>query len=265
MTLKSDYNAANYLLSIVPATVKPKCFLAAYVLTSADVSALCEAAEADARRYVYNGCASFLAGLRSFYAQGGVWTVTQMYYTAFYLARGHLCRLRTLVFHVPRESKSGHAQFRLDAAAGNKPTVTDTPSTHKLVAELFRKAGYPAFMRGLEIAGEDPFHWITQQREHWQYRCGRFPDPDLPDSLASHDPKRMSRLIETYLHDQTGAYLADESHALLSLPLRLLEWSLKAAPLLAPGVVDVDDVRHLRQQCQIGKHRLTSVERLLPV
>lgn len=160
MILKSDYNAANYVLGLVPATVKPKSFLETYTLTSADVSTLRTAADEDARRYVYNGCASFLAGLSSFCAQSGVWTVTQMYYTVFYLARAALCRGQNLVFHVPKDTKGAFTQFTLNIGIGARPKVaSEMPSTHKLVAELFKSVGYPKFMQGLQIAGDDPFHW----------------------------------------------------------------------------------------------------------
>lgn len=263
MILKSDYNAANYMLGLVPANAQPKAFLETYALTAGDVSTLNLASVQDARRYVYNGCVSFLSGLGSFCEQESVWTVTKMYYTVFYLARASLCRDKSLIYHVPKETV-GHTQLSLKVVLGAKSKVeSKIPSTHKLVAARFKEAGYPSFMQGLQIAGLDPIEWIMSQREHWQYRCGRFPDPDFPDALASLNPKKVSQYLEAYSRDATGVFLADESHALVSLPFRLLEWSLAKQTLASPGVVEKGDIRYLKGQCRIGKQQVSAIERLM--
>jgi hypothetical protein len=251
------------MLGLIPAKSRPKAFLEEYALTAEDVSKLQRASAEDARRFVYNACATFLGGLGSFYEQESAWTATKMYYTVFYLARASLCRNHTVIFHVPKE-RLGHTQFTLRVAIGSKSSAqTEIPSTHKLVAALFKAAGYPPFMRGLQIAGHDPLEWLMMQREHWQYRCGRFPDPDFPDCLATLDPRKISQMLEAYSHDKAGVYLADESHSLVSLPFRMLEWSLTVDSLVSTGVVEADDLRYLIGRCRIGKQRVSAVQRLL--
>ncbi len=264
MILKSDHHAANYMLGLVPASAKPKDFLKAYSLKAIDVSTLQASSMQDARCYVYNACASFLGGLGSFWRQEAVWTVVKMYYTVFYLSRASLCWKGQLVFHAPKEAKGGHTQFQLKILPGASPEVSaELPSTHKLVANLFKRSGYPAFMGSLQIASEDPIYWLMQQREYWQYRSARFSDPDFPDVLAKLDPGKLSLLLETYSKDTSGVYLADESHALVSLPFRLLEWALDSHALLSPGVVDDMDLRYLRGRCRIGGQQLSVFVRML--
>lgn len=263
MTLASDYNAANYLLGLVRPGCTPKDFLATYRLRESDERSLAIACSSDASRFAYNGAASVLSGLHSLVSRGGVWTATQMYYAVFYLSRAALSRNGCVVFHAPRPSGDGHTQFELTARCGETPVVSKVPSTHKLVADLFRRLGYPPFMRSLRIANQDPLEWITQQREHWQYRCGRFPDPELPAVLAGINPNRLTQLVEAYFSDSVGVYLADEKHALLSMPLRLLKWTLESSSLSSSAVLVEEDLQHLKARCRIGKQHMTGIERLL--
>ena len=254
------------MLGLVRAPAKPKGFLEAYALTATDVSTLRSAAVEDERRYIYNACATFLGGLACFSGQEAAWTVVKMYYTVFYLARAALCQNGQIVFHVPKDAIGSHTQFKLKIHAGERPEVSaDLPSTHKLIARLFKDAGYPSFMGSLQIGSEDPIQWLMRQREYWQYRCGRFPDPDFPDVLAKLNPVRLSLLLEAYSNDASGVYLSDESHALVSLPFRLLEWSMRRCSLFSPGVVEDEDLRHLRRRCRLGKQRLSAIERFIPV
>lgn len=265
MTLKSDYCATNYLLQLVPKNSPAHTYLRSRVLTAAEADKLRTAAAEDARRYLYNGCVSFLGAMQSFHKQEAVWTVTKMYYSVFYMMRAALCRSNFIVFHVPKGTSASHSQFTLSILEGAtpEPSPPEMPSTHKLVAKLFKDGGYPPFMTGLQIEGADPVQWLLQQREYWQYRCGRFPDPEYPDSLAGLDTAKLSLLLETYSGDTTGAYISDPTHALIALPFRMLHWSIGAASFIMEGVVDRDDISHLRRQCRISKQKLSAVDRLL--
>lgn len=264
MTLKSDYCATNYLLQLVPSKVAAHQYLRNRRLSDTEAQTLRLASTDDAHRYLYNAFVSFLGALHSFHDQEAVWTVTKMYYSVFYMMRASLCRSHYLVFHVPKGSSDSHTQFVMSILPGAVPEVApNTPSTHKLVARMFRERGYPSFMTGLEIAGDDPVQWLLKQREYWQYRSGRFPDPELPDSLATLDVTKLSLLFETYANDATGAYLSDPSHALLAFPFRMLAWSMSAAPLLMDGVVDSIDIEHLRKRCLVSSRKISAVDRLL--
>ncbi len=264
MTLKSDYCATNYVLQLVPKSSPAHLYLRDRILGAEEADKLRIAAAEDARRYLYNGCASFLGAMQSFHKQEAVWTITKMYYAVFYMMRAALCRSNFIIFHVRKGNSSTHTQFTLSILDGAKPELTpDFPSTHKLVAKVFKDSGYPAFMTGLQVGGDDPIQWLLQQREYWQYRCGRFPDPEYPDALAALDPAKLSLLLETYSGDNTGAYLSDPAHAMVALPFRLLDWSMAAASFLMKGIVDQEDVNHLRRQCRISKQKLSAVDRLL--
>ncbi len=261
--LKSDYCATNYLLQLVPKSSPAHLYLQTRTLSQPEADSLRTAAAEDARRYLYNGCVSFLAAMQSFHKQEAVWTVTKLYYAVFYMMRAALCRSNFIVFHVPKGTSTVHTQFTLSILQGSKPEVSDTPSTHKLVAKLFKDAGYPTFMKNLQIGGADPVQWLLHQREYWQYRCGRFPDPEFPDALAGLDAAKLPLLLETYAGDATGAYMSDPGHALIALPFRMLHWSMAAASFVMEGVVDEEDIKHLRRKCQLPKQKLTAVDRLL--
>ena len=260
----SGSNAGKYLLGRVPTGDEPKVFFSAYILDTVAESLLIKYAREDARQYVYNAVVSFLGGIGGLHTHQAAWTVTKMYYTAFYVGRAALCRARHVIFHVPRHGSNGHTQYEIRIAVGQKAKVVDKPpSTHKLVAFRFQQIGYPVFMRGLTIDGIDPINWLMDQREYWQYRAGRFPDPDLPTILDQIDTTKAQRLLAEYSADRTGVYLSDPAHAVVSVPFRLVEWALSMESLLSPGVVDAEDLRYLRRRCSIGSQMLTSIGRHL--
>ena len=266
MTPKSGNNAGNYLLGLVPAGSVPKTFFASYILTAGDATTLRAAAQDDARRYVYNAAVSFLGALAGLHVQHSAWAVTKLYYTAFYVGRAALCRSSHVIFHVPRGKPGSYTQYEIHARPGWQATVVDDlPSTHKLVAARFKQVGYPAFMQSLVIDGRDPVVWLMELREYWQYRAGRFSDPDMPDVLEHIDPAKAPRLLEEYAADKTGAYLADRAHAIVSVPFRLLAWALGEDRLLSTGVVDLEDIGYLRRRCRIGGLKLGAIDRYLSV
>jgi hypothetical protein len=131
------------------------------------------------------------------------------------------------------------------------------------VATRFRAYGYPAFMRNLQVDGRDPIDWLMEQREYWHYRSGRFSDPDMPDILSHFDCGKAARLLEAYLADSTGVFLADPSHAMISIPFRLLHWAIGSNPFQSPGVVDPDDLKFLKLGCRLQGRKLATLERLL--
>lgn len=260
----SESSAGSYLRGLIPKTTKYKAFFGAYVLDAHDESILAQSAREDARRYVYNAVVSFLGGIAGLHTQQAGWAVTKMYYTAFYIGRAALCRARHVIFHVPKESGAGHTQYEIQVIAGQRATVVaKSPSTHKLVALRFKQKGYPIFMRGLTIEGIDPLLWLMDQREYWQYRAARFPDPDFPRILNQVDTKKAQRLLAEYAADSKGVYLSDPAHAVVSIPFRLVQWALSTDSLLSPGVVDSDDVSYLRKRCCVGRQTLSSISQHL--
>src|SRR6185437_1237620 len=118
--------------------------------------------------------------------------------------------------------------------------------------------GYPVFMRALTIEGKDPILWLMEQREYWQYRAGRFCDPDLPSTLDRINIHKMQRILAEYAADMSGLYLSDPAHALVAIPFRLLIWALAREPILSPGVVDESDLKHLRKRCAMGRQTLSA-------
>src|SRR5262249_48545077 len=135
--------------------------------------------------------------------------------------------------------------------------------THKLVARRFREQGYPAFMSALDVNGQDPFNWLMEQREYWQYRAARFSDPDIPPVLYEVDMAKVQRLLEEYLAGRIGLYLADPDHALLAIPFRLLTWALSQESLLSAGAATENDLTYLRKRCRIGNQTLVAMQKLL--
>jgi len=264
MTGKPGNNAAAYLRSRIPSGTDPKTFFAGYSMNARDEVALRMAARNDARSYVYNATISFIGGLVCLHSQRAAWAVTKMYYTAFYIGRAALCRSHLVIFHVPKPNATGNTQYEIQVSAGQQAAiVAKPPSTHKLVARRFQESGYPVFMRGLQVDGDDPIIWLMDQREFWQYRAGRFSDPELPDVLDKIESKKVPRLLAQYAADPSGLYLADRSHALIAIPFRLLIWALSQDALLSPGVIEEEDVKYLRRHCRVGGQQLGALELLL--
>lgn len=264
MSLASGSSAGTYIFNRLPPGARAKEFFETYTLTQLDESALLAASKEDARRYAYNAVASFLGGLAGLYTQQAVWAVTKMYYSAFYIGRATLCSAGHLIFHVPKENGIGNTQYELRALAGQHATVVSKiPSTHKLVAQRFREMGYPAFMRALTIDGKDPILWLMEQREYWQYRAGRFCDPDMPSTFDGIDIHKLQRILAEYGTDKSGLYLSDPAHALVALPFRLVTWALAREPILSPGVVDESDLRYLRKRCAMGRQTLSAISEYL--
>ena len=87
MSARSGSSVGGYLLRRIPAGSTGKAFFQSYVVSAADKSILEAAAKEDSYKYAYNGVVSFLAGLSGLYASQAAWTVTKMYYSAFYIAR----------------------------------------------------------------------------------------------------------------------------------------------------------------------------------
>lgn len=264
MNGKSGNNAAAFFVNRIPTGTLPKVYFASYAINASDETALRSAAAQDARRFVYNAAVSFINGVAGLHTRQSAWAVTKMYYTAFYVGRAALCRSGLVIFHVPKGSSTGHTQYEIRIATGQQAAIVDKPaSTHKLVAKRFRETGYPPFMRSLQVDGDDPLGWLMDQREYWQYRAGRFPDPEVPDVLEKMEPAIMSRLLAAYAADTSGVYLADRSHALVAIPFRLVAWALSQDSLLSPGVVEVDDVTYLRKNCRVGGRQLSALYRYL--
>lgn len=263
MTAPSGSSTGNYLLKRIPSGANARAFFQSYVLSAADQSALSLAAKEDARRYVYNGVASFLGGISGLHGHHAAWAITKMYYCAFYTARAALCRNGHLIFHVPKDgAATGHTQYEIKVVAGERATIPDKiPSTHKLVANRFRQMGYPAFMRSLAVDGSDPLLWLMEQREYWQYRSGRFPDPDLPAILDEIEIDKAQRFLAAYADDRSGIYLSDPAHAVVALPFRLVTWSLSIEPLQGAGIITAEDISHLRKTCLVGRQMVTAISR----
>lgn len=263
MTTDSGASSGRFLLKQVPVGTTGKFFFQTYVVSAADEATLEAAANEDGHRYVYNGVISFLSALAGLHRYDAAWAVTKLYYSAFYLARASLCRSRHLIFHVPRDGTSGHIQYELTIAAGQRATISRVPSTHKLVAVRFQEVGYPAYMRGLTVDGLDPIQWLMEQREFWQYRSGRFPDPELPKSLLQIDASKMQRYFTTYAEDKKGIYISDPDHALVAIPFRLLMWSLAEAPLTNASIIEREEFAYLRKSCVCGKQNFSIISRQL--
>jgi hypothetical protein len=118
-------------------------------------------------------------------------------------------------------------------------------------------------MRGLAIEGLDPINWLMEQREFWQYRSGRFPDPELPQSLLAIDVSRIQRYLATYVEDEKGVYISDPDHALLAIPFRLLMWSLAEAPVTDASILDEEELAYVRKSCICGKQNFSIISRQL--
>lgn len=263
MTSESGASVGRFLLKKIPANASHKAFFQSYVVSAQDQAILEAAAVEDSYRYAYNGVISFLGALAGLYKNQAAWAVTKLYYTAFYLARASLCRRRFLAFHVPCDGKSGHTQYELTVAAGQRATASKVPGTHKLIADSFRKMGYPPHMEGLTVDGIDPMKWLVEQREFWQYRAGRFPDPELPGCLIKIDASKLQRHLTTYEEDKLGVYISDPDHALVAIPFRLVTWTLSESPLADEGILGREQVAHLRMSCTIGKQQLNVIRRQL--
>ncbi|MHC4147497.1 MAG: hypothetical protein ACYS7Y_25650 [Planctomycetota bacterium] len=247
----------------VPIGINAKGYFKQYVFTSSDIQALGKCVNDDSWRYVYNGVLSFLGGLSSLKRNQCAWAVTKLYYTVFYIGRAALCRSGIVIFHAPLSAKR-FTQFELLLNAGQQAKVVSSPpSTHKLVAKRFQEVGYPSFMSGLEIEGMDPILWLMNKREFWQYRSGRFPDPDFPDILENINISKVQRLLQEYLADRSGLFLSDIDHALVSIPFRLVCWALGEDSITDSEVIRDFDISHLRKQCHIGNQTLSTVARLL--
>src|SRR3989442_10589304 len=113
-------------------------------------------------------------------------------------------------------------------------------------------------MKGLTIQAADPLHWLMDQREYWQYRSGRFSDPDLPKVLVQVNVDKAQRMLAEYSADTKGLYLADPDHALVAVPFRLLEWSLSQGNLVSAGIVEPEELIYLRKRCRMGNQTLSA-------
>lgn len=263
MSARSGNSVGGYLLRRMPIDATGKIFFQSYVVSAEDKSNLEVAANEDSYKYAYNGVISFLAGLSGLYAGQAAWTVTKMYYSAFYIARASLCRNHHVIFHVPKNGSLSYTQYELKVAAGERASVSSIPSTHKLVASRFQKGGVPRFMQGLLIDGLDPVNWLMEQREHWQYRSGRFPDPEPPSILSQLDLQKLQRFLAAYAEDERGLYLSDPDHALIAIPFRLITWYLSLAPLAGTNLFTPEDLRYLQKSCSPGGQKITAISRLL--
>ncbi len=255
--------AGTYLLSRIPAGAPAKDFFQTYALGSSDLAALSAAATEDASRYAYSGVASFLGGVSSLHTRQFAWAVTKLYYSAFYVARAVLCRNGKIFFHAPKPAGGGHTQYEISAALGGMATSGGSPSTHKIVAARFKQIGYPSFMQSLVIDGSDPIAWLTDQREYWQYRAARFPDPNSPAVLDRIEIEKIQKHLAAYESDPTGVYLADPGHAVVALPFRLVAWSLSVNFLRGSAVITTEDLAYLSKMCLVGKQKMTAISKLL--
>lgn len=254
----------SFLLQRIPSGIQPKAFFKSYTLDTSSALTLQQAALDDARRYTYNAAASLLSAFNALRYNEFAWAVTKFYYSAFYAGRAGLCRTNHVIFHAPILGSSGFTQFELAAIAGSTPKIVDKPpSTHKLVAKRFGEAGHPHFMSSLEIDGLDPLNWLMGNREYWQYRASRFPDPDSPDLFSHFETKRANRLLEEYHNDISGVYLSDPEHAMIALPFRLVTWCLQQDSLTSQGTISCDDQNYLKRKCQLGQYTLSRIKNLL--
>jgi hypothetical protein len=265
MSDRSGSSTGTYLLKLIPAGSPSKTFFANYVIGASDKVVLDVAAKDDSYRYAYNGIVSFLGGLSGLCSDQAAWAVTKMYYSAFYIARASLCRDGQLIFHVPKDAGKGYSQYELKVAEGERASISTIPSTHKLVASRFENAGIPLFMQGVDIDGLAPISWLMEQREFWQYRSGRFPDPDFPRILSQLDTQKLQRFLTAYQEDTVGLYLSDPDHALIAIPFRMITWYLSLASFSSTTLFTSEDMAYLQRISIAGKQKLTALSRFFNI
>lgn len=193
-------------------------------LTAHQASTLKQKAEDDARAGLYSALITLADTFRALEQQFYSWSAIKLYYLASFLCRTHLALDGVAMFHIgtyPRwcEASPGSFPQNPPRVAGQKGSET----SHKMAFNLFVQRHPSSILLSQEIEAKPPPEWLQEQREYYNYRQGKFIEPDCPPCFSLTQERGVRIMLQTYVGDDKYTYTFDPDHALLAFPVLFLK------------------------------------------
>jgi hypothetical protein len=208
--------ASQFLKSLyAPRNLPPK-DLVTQILTPTEANSLDLALRQDAVRYFYSSAVTLASGIGLLNRQHGTWATVHFYYSAFYSMRSCLAENATCLFYYSDKP------FFLRALSTQCPKSMKGTS-HDIVLREYCNAFPNDPVVTTNIDFEPALNWLKKRREEANYRIEKFPDPSWASYLKILETYKTRRLIEQYVTDKSYDWRFDPDHALLALPVDLLQ------------------------------------------
>lgn len=175
----------------------------------------------DACKSLYSSIVSIADALRGIEDQYYTWGGVKLYYSVFYSIRAALALDRYCIFYVGKKPKWTYVA---PGAIPNNPSPRSLQNTHKIVLNLFRAKRPGADILSQTIGSDDPFAWMMERREEFNYKHAKFSEPEPPPCFRFVARSGMRKSVIAYIEDDTSLFAFDEDHAILAYPIQVLKW-----------------------------------------
>lgn len=175
----------------------------------------------DARKSLYSSMVSIADAFRGIEAGYYSWGGVKLYYSVFYSIRAALALDRFCIFYIGKKPKWTRVE---PGALPHNPSPRGEQTTHKVVLNLFRQKLSGVGILSQSIDAEDPFDWMVQRREEFNYKQAKFSEPGVPECFNFIARTGLRKSVLAYVEDSTSLYAFDKDHAIVAYPLEVLKW-----------------------------------------
>jgi hypothetical protein len=193
----------------------------------------------DALSYLYSATISLGDAIVEIKENLFTWTTVKLYYTTFYALRSLLAFDGGCIFRIGSESNFIYARAGSFAEKEEK-------QTHKAVLHRFSIHIPSHFLLSQLIESENPLNWLMNKREEANYRRARFFEPNPPRHFEKIMHVGIRNVINAYMTDSSVLYLFDPDHAILSYPLRALQFAYTQLKLFNHLKYTEEEMKYLK-------------------
>lgn len=199
---------------------KNKIATPAQALNSSDAATLGQLSQGDASNYYFNALVSFWEAMAGLLANRGTWATVKLYYSAFYASRALLLSGKYCIFYIDT------TPYSILISTGSIPKK-GKGHTHGYVLDSIESVANSIcpeiFGQSIGVTNStSPLKWLSGLRERANYKDAKFLEPMIQEELVYACTVGIRKCLLAYMHDNK-AYLYDEKHAAICLPMLLLK------------------------------------------
>ncbi|WP_158008864.1 hypothetical protein, partial [Vibrio tasmaniensis] len=99
-------------------------------------------------------------------------------------------------------------------------------TTHKVVLDVFKRSFPHNVLLSQDIDQKHPFDWLTDLREHTNYKNPKFCEPSTPTHFSKIENLCIATALQAYNEDEDYLYTFDDDHACVAYPLKIIRLAL---------------------------------------
>ncbi|WP_420603789.1 hypothetical protein [Flagellimonas sp.] len=201
-----------------------------YEFSQSDKEKLINVKNEDVRGLLFKGTVSLLIAIEKFRDKYYSWPTVNLYYSCFYLLKSSLCSRNVFLFRKERDMY----HIDIDESSNLTKVPAKHKSDHNSSIYLFKKKySETDILQSNDIGSQNSYEWLRGKREEINYKFPTFYEPACPnywEEIKSNYPiSKFTKLLKSYINDDDFIYPFLEDHAILALPIKRLELSIKDA------------------------------------